>query len=286
MAKKNHCINKKICSFTHYQDLKTSLSIVQIPIELLDDRLLENVVWAKLGISVRTFFARGGNGVVYTSAFFPNCVIKVRSELPHKQFTPFVFQEILSRQFCFAPHIHKIFMHRTRLFIVMDKVEGKTLRVWLRTHKSGIKDRLDMFLSILKKVYFMNQFGIVHKDLNAINIMVEDKTCLLKFIDFDQSVSVSSRIPSDFVFSLNEIFCELIFENKVSYDSLMESLGSNCFKSSFRNFLSFSYQSIEESDIDCITDVLSLFRSCRFLAFDLYPNIIFQTINRLLSHLK
>ena len=75
--------------------------------------------------------------------------------------------------------IHDIQEHDERQFLVMEYVEGKTLREYIGTSDQAtlkIKDLIEYALQIAAALEAAHEEGIVHRDIKSENIMVSKKT--------------------------------------------------------------------------------------------------------------
>ena len=59
-------------------------------------------------------------------------------------------------------------------FIVMERVEGKTLDAHVRTAAPSLRARLQLFAAICDAVHHAHVNGVIHRDLKPANVMVRD----------------------------------------------------------------------------------------------------------------
>lgn len=69
--------------------------------------------------------------------------------------------------------------------IVMEYVDGRELRQWLKTDRQHLrKERLNVVKQIAEALVYIHSMGISHRDLKPDNILVTHKGCHAKIIDF------------------------------------------------------------------------------------------------------
>jgi eukaryotic-like serine/threonine-protein kinase len=93
------------------------------------------------------------------------------------------------------PGVMKVFNHekRSRLYMVMEWVEGKLLRRLLGPqHKLPVDRAIYLTIQILKALDYIHANGVVHRDLKPENIMV-DADDRIKLIDFGIAGNEGSR---------------------------------------------------------------------------------------------
>lgn len=79
-------------------------------------------------------------------------------------------------------------------FLVMEYVDGTPILDWATTQKTGLRDRLRLFIQVCSAVEYAHQNLIIHRDISPSNILVtaEDEAKLIDFgIARQQSETVS-----------------------------------------------------------------------------------------------
>jgi len=86
-----------------------------------------------------------------------------------------------------------------RPFFVMELVNGLPLTKFCDEVKLGIRERLELFVSICQAVQHAHQKGIIHRDLKPSNILVTilDGKPIPKIIDFGVAKAVGGRITDE-----------------------------------------------------------------------------------------
>jgi non-specific serine/threonine protein kinase len=79
--------------------------------------------------------------------------------------------------------IHEISHDDDQIFIVMEYVEGKSLRDVINEYKLGLEKTVDIISQICDGLLQAHQAGIVHRDIKLENILI-DKDARVKILDF------------------------------------------------------------------------------------------------------
>jgi serine/threonine-protein kinase len=79
--------------------------------------------------------------------------------------------------------IHEIAEENDQIFIVMENVEGKSLRDIISEYKMGIDKIIDIITQISVGLSQAHKAGIVHRDIKPENIII-DKDARVKILDF------------------------------------------------------------------------------------------------------
>lgn len=154
---------------------------------------------------------RGGMGVVYlaerdTAEFEHRVAIKVIKQgvLLEPMIERFRRErQILAR----LNHPHIAHLHDGgetadgQPYIIMEYVQGTTLREWLGEGEPDLEKRLDLFVQIAQAVEFAHQNLVIHRDLTPGNVLVTDQD-QAKLIDFGiarpQAEDTEGQVPSRF----------------------------------------------------------------------------------------
>jgi serine/threonine protein kinase/Flp pilus assembly protein TadD len=79
--------------------------------------------------------------------------------------------------------IHEISEENDQIFIVMEYVEGKSLRDVMNEYKMGMDKIIDIITQISEGLLKAHKAGIVHRDIKPENIII-DKDARIKILDF------------------------------------------------------------------------------------------------------
>ena len=82
-----------------------------------------------------------------------------------------------------------------RPYFAMEYIQGQPLTVFAREHGLGLRERLDLFLTVCDAAQYAHQKGIIHRDLTPSNVLVSDATGVAqcKVIDFGIAKAVGGR---------------------------------------------------------------------------------------------
>ncbi len=125
----------------------------------------------------------------------------VALKVPYLQFeSDVVFYERFRREESIGqrldhPGIIKVFkpVHKSRMYIAMEYVEGTSLRAMIRTGKSFERETaLNFACQICEAVVYMHSQKVVHRDLKPENILVTEAG-RLKIMDFGIALDESAR---------------------------------------------------------------------------------------------
>ncbi|MFC1636538.1 serine/threonine protein kinase, partial [Planctomycetota bacterium] len=83
-----------------------------------------------------------------------------------------------------------------RPYFVMERVKGIPITEHCDQEKSGIEERLELFLDICDAIQYAHQKGIIHRDIKPSNILVsiESKGAVPKVIDFGVAKAISQPL--------------------------------------------------------------------------------------------
>jgi serine/threonine protein kinase len=79
--------------------------------------------------------------------------------------------------------IHEICEEKNQIFIVMEYVEGKSLRNVMNEYKMGIDKIIDIITQTSEGLLQAHKAGIIHRDIKPENIII-DKNARVKILDF------------------------------------------------------------------------------------------------------
>ena len=82
-----------------------------------------------------------------------------------------------------------------RLYLVMEYVEGLSLKRWCKEYKLGLRQRVRILIRVAEGVQHAHQKGVVHRDLKPGNILIEkiDGQSAPKIIDFGIAARVGNK---------------------------------------------------------------------------------------------
>ena len=82
-----------------------------------------------------------------------------------------------------------------RPYFAMEFIQGQPLTEYARGHGLGLRERLDLFLTVCEAAQYAHQKGIIHRDLTPSNVLVTDATgaAQCKVIDFGIAKAVGGR---------------------------------------------------------------------------------------------
>ena len=86
-----------------------------------------------------------------------------------------------------------IFENKSKIFIVMDFVKGKSIGTWTHENKISPEDYLYVFKQILEGIKYLHNHGIVHRDIKDDNIIIMDDLTV-KIIDYGLSCILENDV--------------------------------------------------------------------------------------------
>lgn len=98
------------------------------------------------------------------------------------------------------PHIAKVLDGGATLtgrpYFVMELVKGLPINKFCDQHKLGIRQRLELLMSVCRAVQHAHQKGVIHRDLKPSNVLVElhDVTPVPKVIDFGVAKAINQQL--------------------------------------------------------------------------------------------
>ena len=146
---------------------------------------------------------RGGMGVVYSASradrtFEQDLAIKfIQPALSHILGEHALFQEAQLLAHLNHPCIAKVFdggVYEESVYIVMERVEGETLSLYLQNRSFSEKQKLSLFKEICSAIEHAHQKQVLHADLKPENILI-DPLGSPKIIDFNLTQKVKQPAP-------------------------------------------------------------------------------------------
>ena len=108
--------------------------------------------------------------------------------------------EIDVLKLCHHPNIVRLLDHLENneyIFIVMEYIEGGTLRQYFKKRKYNFSERQasNIMIQIVSGIKYLHQYGIVHRDLKPDNIMITQQNDfgIIKIMDFGLSKIISPK---------------------------------------------------------------------------------------------
>jgi serine/threonine protein kinase/predicted Zn-dependent peptidase len=80
-------------------------------------------------------------------------------------------------------HVYEVGEHDQQVFLVMERIEGQTLREWLATETRSWQDSLALLLQAGEGLAAAHQVGLVHRDFKPDNVLV-DRAGRARVVDF------------------------------------------------------------------------------------------------------
>ncbi|GAA0863973.1 AAA domain-containing protein [Paraclostridium tenue] len=84
---------------------------------------------------------------------------------------------------------------KNKLFLVMEYLEHKTLKEYINNEQVLMEDKINIAISIVEAIAFAHEKGVIHRDLNPKNIMINNPKDI-RIIDFGIS-KILSHIYND-----------------------------------------------------------------------------------------
>ncbi|GAB3517464.1 serine/threonine-protein kinase [Photobacterium alginatilyticum] len=150
---------------------------------------------------------RGGMGIVYAAArcddtFDQQLAVKfIQPSLTRVLGKAFLFQEAQLLARLNHPYVAKVFdggEHQDYVYIVMEKVEGRTLREVLDSKPLSLHQKLKLFVKICQAIAHAHQNQTLHADIKPENVLIDDDLAP-KVLDFNitqkQQLSTSDSTP-------------------------------------------------------------------------------------------
>lgn len=165
-------------------------------------RAIQDLTGTTVGrFAIRARLGAGGMGEVYraedTKLKRPVAVKRIAPQLQNdEQYRRRFLKEAERASSLSDPHIaaiHDIVEDKNEIFLVMEYVEGKTLRQRLREHVS-IEELLEMAIQCAEALVAAHEKGICHRDIKPENIMLTPAG-QVKMLDF--GIAKRLRIPEE-----------------------------------------------------------------------------------------
>lgn len=146
---------------------------------------------------------RGGMGIVYSASradrtFEQDLAVKfIQPALSHILGEHALFQEAQLLAHLNHPCIAKVFdggVYQESVYIVMERVEGETLSLYLQNRSFSEKKKLSLFKEICSAIEHAHQKQVLHADLKPENILI-DPLGSPKILDFNLTQKVKQPAP-------------------------------------------------------------------------------------------
>lgn len=123
--------------------------------------------------------------------------------------------------------LHTAFYHENQLAMIMELIQGETLRNLQLKNSVTLSQVLDFVTQVLRALAYAHRMGVVHRDIKPQNIMITSEN-LVKLLDFGIALSVCSANitqSGQLLGSVNYISPEQVSGGKATAQSDIYSLG-------------------------------------------------------------
>jgi hypothetical protein len=94
-----------------------------------------------------------------------------------------------------TPPFIRSFDTNLAVYAVFEYINGTTLDIWLKRYRPNRKRRRAVSKDIAKNLTVLHQAGIAWRDMKLTNILVESKTQMVFFLDFEGACRNGERLP-------------------------------------------------------------------------------------------
>lgn len=137
--------------------------------------------------------AVGGTSEVFLikNSHNQDLILKVVKESQNFNYMELLGQKSLA--FKAFPRVLNVSFRNSKAFIVQEYIQGKTLRnlVLDKRNKLGLADKIDILVKLLEALVFLNDLGILHRDIKPKNIIITDDK-QVRLIDFGSAKLINS----------------------------------------------------------------------------------------------
>ncbi|MEG4496460.1 ATP-binding sensor histidine kinase [Microcoleus sp. F10-C6] len=95
-----------------------------------------------------------------------------------------------------VPKTYSLERYQNSLVIIFEDAGGKSLNLWLASHKLTLEEFLATAIKITRALGHLHQHNIIHKDINPSNIIINSTTGLVQIIDFGISTVLNRENPT------------------------------------------------------------------------------------------
>ena len=173
---------------------------------LVEDRLFRNKSGLKIGrYSVLRTVGKGGMGVVY-EAFDPELDRKVAIKLVRSEEGGTEGRSRLQREAQVMarlthPNVVQVYdvgTHEEQVYVVMELVDGLSLRRWLELKERGPKEVLDKLIAAGRGLAAAHAIGMVHRDFKPDNVLLgEGGRVLVSDFGLARSANQSDQVSNE-----------------------------------------------------------------------------------------
>lgn len=167
-------------------------SVFPFVAQLLDEdftKLLKKKVFA--GYKLKKLLGRGGMSAVFLAEdpeLERDVALKILSSNIDNKFQSILRfrQEAKAASAISHPniaHIYDFGLHEGSYFLVMEYVEGKSLREMIKTNKITLQNSVEIALQMCRAIHAIHKLGITHRDIKPENVIINDDG-LVKVLDF------------------------------------------------------------------------------------------------------
>lgn len=89
--------------------------------------------------------------------------------------------------------VHDLLRHQQQLALILEEFDGVALKEWLKVSKPSLLDRLHVAVDVARSLGEVHDAGIIHKDINSQNVMIDPATGRTKLIDFGIATRLRSQ---------------------------------------------------------------------------------------------
>jgi hypothetical protein len=250
---------------------------------------------------IREVIGSGGMGVVYRAddpELGRDVALKLLREslVHHTLARSQIIREAQAMARLTHPNVATVFdvgMHDEQLFVAMERVRGKSLRMWLRERRS-VREIVNVFVEAGRGLAAAHDAGLVHRDFKPDNVLVGDDG-RIRVVDFGLVHDVTSGTSDDEVvgtpaYMSPEQHAGAVIDARTDQFafcvSLHESLfGVRPFKGGSRAQLAAAVLANERNPIPAAHRVPSSLRKLVERGLAIRPGERFATMNALLAAL-
>lgn len=89
--------------------------------------------------------------------------------------------------------VHELLRPRGQLALVLEAFDGIALKQWIKQDAPDLVERLEAAIELTETLGEVHAAGIIHKDVNSHNVLIDPKTKRMRLIDF----GIATRLRSE-----------------------------------------------------------------------------------------